>query len=110
MPALLLVLIFRAIEEACKALRKRRQMKPRPLCAGCVHAHVQYATNGRTAISCTFAGFVRPIAMDVIYCTDYRDRNVAPRVVRVGFVHEIGKAEPLAEVATAAGERLARVG
>jgi hypothetical protein len=37
--------------------------------------------------------------LDVMYCTDYRDRNAAPRSVPVGFVREIRVAEPLAEVA-----------
>jgi hypothetical protein len=31
--------------------------------------------------------------LDVLYCTDYRDRNAPPRRARVGFVFEIRKVE-----------------
>jgi len=59
-----------------------------------------HTLNGRRAIACTFAGTVRPVTIDVMYCTDYRDRNAPVRVVSVGFVREIGDVEPLAEVAS----------
>jgi hypothetical protein len=32
---------------------------------------------------------VQPGTIDVLYCTDYRDRNVASLPVRIGFVPEI---------------------
>jgi hypothetical protein len=96
MPALFLVSIVRLIEAVSRQMRKAR---PRPLCTDCVHAHVQYAVNGRRAIACTFAGAVRPVELDVMYCTDYRDRNTAPRLVQIGFARPIGNPEMLGEVA-----------
>lgn len=105
MPILLIAFIVRVIVEMCRIASKRRQAKPRPLCTECAHAHIQYATSKRTAISCTFAGTVRPVAIDVMYCTDYRDRNAAPRVVSIGFVHEIEETQSVAEVAAAGDVR-----
>lgn len=89
MPTLCVVIIVRLIEALCKQMRRARTAKPLPLCTECVHAHVQYAASGHRAIACTFAGAVRPVTIDVMYCTDYRDRNAAPRVVTVGFTREI---------------------
>jgi len=103
--ALLLVLIVRLIEATCKQFRQVRAPKQRPLCTDCVHAHVQYAVNGRRAIACTFAGAVRPVMIDVMYCTDYRDRNAAPRLVSIGFVRERAGTNAATE---AASERLPR--
>jgi len=100
MPALFLVFIVRLILEIGKAVRARKTDKPRPLCTDCAHAHVQYAVNGRRAIACTFAGAVRPVQIDVMYCTDYRDRNAAPPLVQIGFALPIVAAEPVAEVAS----------
>ena len=99
MPALFLVLIVRLIEALCKQMREARAARPRPLCTDCVHAHVQYAVNGRRAIACTFAGTVRPVELDVMYCTDYRDRSTAPRLVQIGFARPIGNSDLLGEVA-----------
>lgn len=101
MPALFLVLMIRVIVEIARATRNREANKPRPLCTDCSHAHVQYAVNGRRAIACTFAGTLRPVQIDVMYCTDFRDRNAAPRLVQIGFAPsgvddlagEIAKAE-----------------
>ena len=31
--------------------------------------------------------------LDVMYCTDYRDRNAAPRLVSIGFAHEVVDAD-----------------
>jgi hypothetical protein len=93
MPAFLFVLVVRLVEAVCKQWRQARAPKPRPLCTDCSHAHVQYAINGRRAIACTFAGAVRPVLIDVLYCTDYRDRNAAPRLVSIGFAHEVVDAE-----------------
>jgi hypothetical protein len=47
---------------------------------------MQYGATGRNAVFCTFGGRVRAVKLDVLYCTDYRDRNATPRLVRVGFV------------------------
>jgi hypothetical protein len=69
-------------------LRKTRPVKRQPLCAGCSNAHVQYGAEGRRAISCAFGGMVRPVTLDVLYCTDYRDRKVKTPIVRIGFAPE----------------------
>jgi len=71
----------------------RCEPKPVLLCADCFHAHVQYTANARRAISCTYGGAVRPMTLDVLYCTDYRDHNLPPRSVAIGFVREIAPAE-----------------
>ena len=99
MPALLFVLVLRLVEVVAKHLRQARASKPRPLCTDCLHAHVQYAVNGRRAIACTFAGAVRPVLLDVMYCTDYRDRHAAPRLVSIGFVREVLDADSATEAA-----------
>ena len=93
MPFLVFVL-FRVFVEAVRVFRsKARETKPDPLCAGCFHAHVQYAANARRAISCTYAGAVRPMKLDVLYCTDYQARNLPARPRVIGFVREIAPPE-----------------
>lgn len=98
MPALFLVLIVSLIIEISKAVRKHNANRPRPLCIDCTHAHVQHAVNGRRAIACTFAGAVRPVQFDVMYCTGYRDRNAAPRLLQIGFAAPIPGCETTEEV------------
>ncbi|MBZ5598529.1 MAG: hypothetical protein LAN83_09410 [Acidobacteriia bacterium] len=66
-----------------------------------VHRDLQYGANGHTAVFCTFGGGVRPVQIDVMYCTDYRDRSTPLRLVRIGFVGKHAALEPVAEVATA---------
>jgi hypothetical protein len=83
------------------AARQRREPKAEPMCATCLFAHIQYAVNGKRAISCTFGGGVRPIAIDVMYCTDYCNRYAPRQVALVGFVREIDEAATMAEVASA---------
>lgn len=61
----------------------------RGLCAGCAFVHMQYGAAGRNAVFCTFGGGVREVKIDVLYCTDYRDRNAPVRLVQVGFAPEI---------------------
>ena len=61
----------------------------RRLCADCAFVHMQYGATGRNAVFCTFGGGVREVKLDVLYCTDYRDRNAPPRLVRVGFAPEV---------------------
>jgi hypothetical protein len=93
MPFLVFVL-FRVFVEAVRVFRaKAREIKPEPLCAGCFHAHVQYAVNARRAISCTYGDGVRRMKLDVLYCTDYQARNLPARPRAVGFVREIAPAE-----------------
>jgi len=100
MPALFWILIVRLIAEIVKAMRQRNASKLRPLCTDCAHAHVRYAVNGRREIACTLAGAVRPVQIEVMYCTDYRDRNAAQRLVPIGFARPIGTPEPNLEVAS----------
>lgn len=67
------------------AFVKRRVAKPRGLCAGCAFVHMQYGATGRNAVFCTFGGGARPVTLDVLYCTDYRNRYVQIRPARIGF-------------------------
>ena len=55
---------------------------------------MQYGATGRSAVFCTYGGVGREVKLDVLYCTDYRNRNAPPRLVRVGFAPEI----PVGEV------------
>ncbi|HVH86378.1 MAG TPA: hypothetical protein VM912_06615 [Terriglobales bacterium] len=84
MPVLIFVLI-RFVIEIVRAARGERERKPQPVCVGCVFAHAQYAANGRIAISCTFGGGLRPMKLDVVYCTDFRDRTRLVQIAPVGF-------------------------
>ena len=91
MPWFIFVMLFKVAFEAIRAsIAKARKAKLAPLCADCFFAHVQYA---RRAISCTFGGAVRPMKLDVLYCTDYRARDMPLRAGVIGFVHEIAPAE-----------------
>lgn len=78
-------LLSRAALEAVRVCRREREPKPVPLCVGCLHAHVQYTSNARRAISCTYGGGLRPMKLDVQYCTSYAARNPPVRVKTVGF-------------------------
>ena len=94
MPLFVLVVLLKVIYEVIRVFRKKNHSaKPEPLCVGCLHAHVQYAANARRAISCTYGGAVRPMKLDVLYCTDYQARNVSARGHVVGFVYEIISAD-----------------
>ena len=87
-------LVVISVVRAVRAVMSlRRETKGRGLCAGCSFVHLQHAVNGRNAVFCTFGGGVRPVQIDVMYCTDYRDRNAPPRMVSVGFVREVAAAE-----------------
>jgi hypothetical protein len=83
------------------AVRKCRQPKRAPMCATCSFAHMQYANSRKRTISCTFAGGLRPITIDVMYCTDYSDRSKPARIPIVGFVSESPESQALAEVVAA---------
>jgi len=94
MPLFILAMFCRAVFEAVRERRAvARKVRPDSLCADCYFAHVQYAANARRAISCTYGGAVRPMKLDVLYCTDYRDRNLPVRAGVIGFVREIAPAE-----------------
>lgn len=94
-----LMLFWAVVYVLVQVARKRREPTNDPLCANCAYAHIQHAMSGRRAISCTFAGGVRPITMDVLYCTDHRDRHAAAPVKTVGFVLPATEESFLAEVA-----------
>ena len=80
--------------EAVRVFRNNaREAKPAPLCADCFFAHVQYTANARRAISCTYGGAVRPMKLDILYCTDCRAGDMPLRAGVIGFVHEIAPAE-----------------
>ena len=90
MPMFIFAMLFRiALETARVVRRKSRETKPQPLCARCIHAHVQYGANARRTISCTYGGGLRPMKLDVLYCTDHQTRNSPARARVIGFVHEI---------------------
>jgi len=93
MPWLIFVLLFNVAFKAIgECIVKTRKTKPAPLCADCFFAHMQYA-NARRAISCTYGGVVRPMKLNVLYCTDYRARDLPLRAGVIGFVHEITPTE-----------------
>ena len=81
--------------------RQARVAKPKSLCVDCTFAHIQYGANGRQATSCTYNGSVRRVALDVLYCTDYRARNAVVEIRPIGFVRREISENVLAEVASA---------
>jgi hypothetical protein len=88
-----LVALFVLLINFLRAVRKARAKRPRGLCSGCSFVHMQYGATGRNAVFCTFAGGVRAVGLDVLYCTDFRNRNAQPVRVPIGFVTEIGGIE-----------------
>ena len=89
MPWILLWMIVIAVGRLVRQIGVRPPARTqRGLCAGCTFVHMQYGATGRNAVFCTFSGGVRPVKLDVLYCTDYRDRNTPPRLVQVGFAPE----------------------
>jgi hypothetical protein len=72
-----------------RALRNLRTKGPRGLCRDCAFVHMQYGATGQNAVFCTYGGGIRQVKLDVLYCTDYRDRHQQVRAVRIGFVPEI---------------------
>jgi hypothetical protein len=94
MPFLILGAVMKFLVECVRAIVQRRsESKPEPLCAECSYAHVQYLAKGQRAISCTYAGMLRPMKLYVLYCTDFRNRYQLVRNGSVGFVREIVAAE-----------------
>jgi hypothetical protein len=94
MPWVIFVMLFKVAFEAIRdRIARAHKAKPAQLCAECSFAHVQYAANARLAISCTFGGALRPMKLDVLYCTDFRARDLPLRAGVIGFVHEIAPAE-----------------
>ena len=93
------VVLYLMVIAVLRLMKRKRAPKPRGLCAECSFAHIQYGANAKLATFCTFGGGVRAVVLDLLYCTDYRDRNAAPRIVPIGFVREIARAEVAAEAA-----------
>jgi hypothetical protein len=93
MPSLFVFIVGFISQIARMFVRKMREVKPAPLCSACFHAHVQHGANQRREIFCTYGGVVRPMKLDVLYCTDYRERNLPVRAGSIGFVREIAPAE-----------------
>jgi hypothetical protein len=87
MPWILVYVLAIAVTRLMRRLGAK--LPQRGLCARCSFVHMQFGATGRNAVFCTFGGGVRPVMIDVLYCTDYRDRNVASLPVRIGFVPEI---------------------
>jgi hypothetical protein len=83
------IFVYLVVIAVAPLLRRKRAKRSRGLCAGCAFVHMQYGATGRNAVFCTFGRGVRPVKLDVLYCTDYRNRNAPTRVARVGFVPEI---------------------
>lgn len=93
MSTILLMIVVRLIVMAINSLvRRRNAPKAKPLCNECTFAHIQFGACGRRAISCTFGGGVRPLKLDVLYCTDYGPRHAPPRRA-MGFVAQIAPAK-----------------
>ena len=101
------VLLYLLVFLLAQKLRKTRPRvrKPRGVCGSCVFAHIQYSPKGRIATFCTYGLVVRPVAIEVVYCTDYRDRSVPLRIIPIGFV--LPASEPELAVAAASNETVA---
>jgi hypothetical protein len=95
---MLSIIFYLVVFGSFRAYRRLRTRRPRGMCAGCTFVHMQYGAAGRNAVFCTFGGVVRPVQIEVLYCTDYRDRSVPERLVRIGFArssHETEKSQTL---------------
>ena len=79
------VVLYLILFAVIRTVRRTRTLKPRGLCSECAFVHMQYGMNGRNAVFCTFGAVVRPVQIDVMYCTDYCDRGTTPRLVQIGF-------------------------
>jgi hypothetical protein len=87
MPLVAMIALIHLITAMAKArVRRTKDNKPKSRCLDCNFAHIQYAANGRRATSCTFNGGVRPVALDVLYCTDFRVRDPVVECRPLGFV------------------------
>jgi hypothetical protein len=79
------LIVLGIVRGSVRAFRRLRARRPRGMCAGCRFVHMQYGATGRNSVFCTFGGSVRLVQIDVLYCTDYLDRNAAVRLTRIGF-------------------------
>jgi hypothetical protein len=85
MPFVFYVIFLIALRGIATAIKRIRAKRHRGLCRDCAFVHMQYGATGRNAVFCTFGGGVRVVNLDVLYCTDYSDRNAQPRLVQIGF-------------------------
>ena len=93
MPLMVLALAIGILRGLIAARRRSRKRVARALCTECAFVHMQYGVTGKNAVFCTFGGGVREVKLDVLYCTDYRDRNARPRLVQVGFAPDATRLE-----------------
>jgi hypothetical protein len=93
----MIALIHLITTRAKRRARLCKESKAKSRCLGCNFAHIQYAANGRRATSCTFNGGVRRVALDVLYCTDFRVRDAVVENRPIGFVRLEDGAEELVE-------------
>lgn len=95
MAGLIVVLLGKLVIEIGRFIgRAMGEAKPQPICTDCMFAHIQYPSNRRLAISCTFGGGVRPMKLDVLYCSDYRKREARLPMRVLGFARESACCEP----------------
>ncbi len=87
MPLVAIIALIHLITAMGKArVRRAQENKAKSRCLDCNFAHIQYGGNGRRATSCTFNGGVRRVALDVLYCTDFRVRDAIVESRPIGFV------------------------
>lgn len=90
------IVFYLIVLSVLRWIRRKRVGRNRGLCGGCTFAHIQNGANGRTETFCTYGGVVRPVRLDVLYCTDFRDRSAPRRVALIGFAREGETAEQVA--------------
>jgi hypothetical protein len=78
-------IFYFAVIALVRAVRGLRAHKQAGLCSNCSFAHIQYAANAKRATSCTFGGGVRLVKLDVLYCTDFRNRYEVVKLRAMGF-------------------------
>jgi hypothetical protein len=98
MPLVAMIALIHLITAMAKArVRRAKVNKAKSRCGDCNFAHLQYAANRRRATSCTFNGGVRPVALDVLYCTDCRVRDSVAESRPIGFVRLEDQRQEFAE-------------
>lgn len=82
------IVVIAILRFARKTFVRKREMKPQGLCRDCRFVHMQYGADGRNAVFCTYGNMVRQVQIEVLYCTDYQNRDVPVRLVPIGFVRD----------------------
>jgi hypothetical protein len=91
---MILMLIRRGTAEVVMAaVRAARKPRPQPICATCALAHIQRTARGKSMISCSFGGSLRPMRVVVLSCTGYTDRAGTASAKRIGFRSKIANHE-----------------